>query len=167
MAGLQIRPATSADLDRVWQLWKIIMDQKIYFPYDDSYTREQIEAGWINLTNSIHVAEQEGTIVGAYILKPNQPGYGSHIANAAYLVDTQVRSQGIGAQLCAHSVATAGVLGYRGLQFNLVVSTNKAAIRVWQANGFKIIGTVPGGFYHVELGYVDAYIFFRDLTDVV
>ena len=50
------------------------------------------------------------------------------------------------------------------MQFNLVVSTNVSAVRAWQANGFEIIGTVPGGFYHYELGYVDAYIFFKDLT---
>lgn len=164
MSGLQIRPATTADLDTVWQFWKTIMDQKIYFPYDDSYTREQIEDSWINLSNAIHIAEKEGTMVGAYILKPNQPGYGDHIANAAYMVDTKSRGKGIGDQLCAHSVTVARELGYRGIQFNLVVSTNKAAIRAWQTNGFEIIGTVPGGFRHYELGYVDAYIFFKSLV---
>ncbi|PHN03219.1 GNAT family N-acetyltransferase [Flavilitoribacter nigricans] len=164
MASLQIRPATTADLEAVWHLWKTIMDQKVYFPYDDTYTREQIEESWINLSNAIFVAETETEIVGAYILKPNQPGYGKHIANAAYMVDTRARGQGIGDQLCAHSVAAARTLGYRGMQFNLVVSTNKAAIRTWQANGFSIIGTVPGGFYQEGLGYVDAHIFFMDLT---
>ena len=163
MYSIYIRPASAADLGAVWQLWKAIMDQQVYFPYDSSYSREQIEESWINLNYPIYIAEQQEKVVGAYILKPNQPGYGSHIVNAAYLVDTQVRGQGIGSRLCAHSIEAAKALQYRGMQFNLVVSTNEAAIRVWKSHGFKIIGTVPGGFFHQELGYVDAFIFFKDL----
>ena len=164
MSHLSIRPATPADLDAVWYLWKAVVDQKIYFPYDETYSRAQMEATWINLDNAVFVADLDGQIVGAYILRPNQPGYGKHIANAAYLVDAQIRGQKIGTQLCAHSIQAAKNLGYRGMQFNLVVSTNESAVRAWKANGFEIIGTTPGGFYHHELGYVDTYIFFKDLT---
>lgn len=158
-----IREARPADIDYIWQFWRTIMEQKVYFPYDETYTREQIEASWINFENAMYVAEKNGVVVGAYILKPNQPGYGKHIVNAAYMVDTEFRGGGIGTLLCEHSIATARVLGYRGMQFNLVVSTNESAVRAWKANGFEIIGTVPGGFYHYEQGYVDAYIFFKDL----
>lgn len=163
--SLHIRPAHAADLEPVWRLWKDVMDQKIYFPYDVSYSRSQIEAAWINLENAVYVADLDDAVVGAYILKPNQPGYGKHIANAAYMVDTTQRGLGIGTLLCRHSVEAARELGYRGLQFNLVVSTNESAVRAWRANGFEIIGTIPGGFYHHELGYVDAYIFFKDLVN--
>ena len=163
--NLVIRAADHGDLEKVWLLWKQIMDEKIYFPHDDSCSRESIEKSWINLDNHIYVAEMNEIIVGAYILKPNQPGYGKHIANASYMVDAGYRGKGLGKQLCAHSIITAREALYRGMQFNLVVDTNAEAVRAWQANGFEIIGTVPGGFYHVEKGYVDAYIFFRDLTE--
>lgn len=162
-AANTIRLATSQDLDAVWQMWKGIIAQKIYYPYDESYTREQIEAGWINLGNLIGVAEIEGKVAGAYIIKANQPGYGSHVANAAYMVDTAFRGKGIGRQLCAHSLEAAKAAGYRAMQFNLVVSTNAAAIRTWEAFGFKRIGTLPEGFYQEGLGYVDAYIYYRFL----
>lgn len=158
-----IRPATVEDLDAVWRMWKAIMAQKIYYPYDESYTREQIEASWINLDNLICVAETDGQVTGAYIVKPNQPGYGSHVANAAYMVDTAHRGKGIGKQLCAHSVEAAKAAGYRAMQFNLVVSTNTAAIRAWEAFGFNRIGVVPEGFFQEGVGYVDAYIFHRFL----
>lgn len=164
-SNISVRLAEEKDLDEVWRLWKIIMDQKVYFPYDDSFSREQIESIWINMENPIGVAEQNGQIVGAYILKTNQPGYGDHIVNAAYMVDTSQRGQGIGSLLCGHSVEIARKLNYRGMQFNLVVSTNTGAIKVWKAHGFEIIGTIPGGFYHVEKGYVDAHIFFKKLTN--
>lgn len=165
-ATISIRPATTADdLEVVWQMWKEVMDQKIYFPYDDSYSKEQIEAVWINLRNPIYVAEIDGSIVGAYILRPNQPAYGDHIANAAYMVSSRARGQGIGSLLCEHSIQAGRKLGYRGMQFNLVVSTNTAAIRIWEAHGFQLIGTVPGGFRHHIAGFVDAHIFFRSLLE--
>ena len=159
--SINIRTATAKDLDAVWQMWKTIMEQKVYYPYDASYTRTDIEASWVNLKNHIYVASQDENIVGAYIMKANQPGYGGHIANAAYMVNTAYRGQSIGHQLCAHSIQMASEAGYRALQFNLVVSTNKSAIKVWLDNGFEIIGTIPDGFFHVEQGYVDAYIFYR------
>ncbi|WP_025667049.1 GNAT family N-acetyltransferase [Aquimarina megaterium] len=160
---IHIRPANKKDLEAIWSLWKVVVDQKIYFPYDDSFSREHIENSWINLNNNCFVAELEKEIIGAYILKPNQPGYGNHIANASYMVDSQKRGMGLGHQLCAHSIDAAKELGYYAMQFNLVVSTNAAAIKVWLANGFEIIGTIPGGFKHFEKGYVDAHVFYRKL----
>jgi ribosomal protein S18 acetylase RimI-like enzyme len=162
---LIIRPASSDDLEDIWRMWKDIMDQKVYFAFDDQTTKEDIIKSWINLNNHCFVAEKVNSIVGAYILKPNQPGYGKHIANASYLVDTTFRGGGIGHQLCVHSIESAKKIGFRGMQFNFVVSTNTMAIRIWERYGFEIIGTIPGGFYHVEKGYVDVYIFFKDLTN--
>lgn len=158
-----IRPAQAADLHQIWNLWKEIMEQKIYYPYDSTYTKKDIEKSWINLNNRCYVAEQSNQIIGAYILKDNQPGYGKHIANAAYMVDNKARGKGLGKKLCAHSVLSAKEAGYRGMQFNLVVSTNTGAIKVWLSEGFEIIGTIPEGFYHVKKGYVDAHIFYKNL----
>ena len=169
---VSIRKAQKEDLEEVWRMWLEIMDQKVFYPYDDTYQRKDIESEWVNLDNVMFVAtvlvpENDGQlqIVGAYILKANQPGYGKHIVNAAYMVSSHCRGKGIGSALCQHSIGTAQRHGYRGMQFNLVVSTNEAAIRVWKANGFQIIGTVPEGFYHAgKEEYVDAYIFFRSLV---
>lgn len=160
---VHIRLAQAADLEHIWNLWKDIMDQKVYYSYDDTYTRDDIEKIWINLKHLCYVAEDARRIVGAYIIKDNQPGHGKHIANASYMVDTKIRNKGIGQQLCAHSLISAKEAGYRAMQFNLVVSTNTNAIKVWKAHGFKIIGTIPEGFYHFEQGYVDAHIFYKKL----
>jgi ribosomal protein S18 acetylase RimI-like enzyme len=79
------------------------------------------------------------------------------------MVHPDQRGKGIGGDLCRHSLQIAKVLGYRGMQFNLVVSTNTGAVALWQRLGFRIIGTIPGGFKHQKLGYVDAYIMFREI----
>lgn len=158
-----IRAAIENDLERVWQLFKGIIDEDVYFAYDHTTTREQIEASWVNLKNYVYIAEIDGQIAGSFIVKPNQPGHGAHIANAAYMVDPAFRGHGIGRFLGLHSVAIAREAGFRGMQFNMVVSTNKEAVHLWQSLGFDIIGTVPGGFLHKQEGYVDAYIMFQSL----
>ncbi len=62
-----------------------------------------------------------------------------------------------------NEIKTAKELGYKAMQFNFVVSKNKAAVNLWQSVGFKIIGTIPQGFNHKVLGYVDAHIMFREV----
>ena len=42
------------------------------------------------------------------------------------------------------------------MQYNLVVSTNTGAVRLWQKHWFAIVGTLPGAFQHATLGYVRA-----------
>jgi len=65
--------------------------------------------------------------------------------------------------MCEHSQDQARAFGYRSMQFNLVVSTNEGAVRLWQKLGFAIVGTLPGAFHHTRLGYVDAYVMFKHL----
>ncbi len=52
------------------------------------------------------------------------------------------------------------------MQFNLVVSTNEVAVRLWKKHGFVTVGTLPGAFQHKVQGYVDAYVMFKPLASV-
>lgn len=158
-----VRPAGEADLERVWEMFKNVIDEGIYYPYDATSTRQEIERTWVNLNNPIVVAEENGQIIGAYILRHNQAGYGNHIVNAAYMVDPLFRGQKTGRLLGEHSIRYARELGFYAMQFNYVVSTNTGAVRLWQKLGFEIIGTVPGGFRHKDFGLVDVYIMFLKL----
>jgi ribosomal protein S18 acetylase RimI-like enzyme len=54
--------------------------------------------------------------------------------------------------------------GFRAMQFNLLVSTNETAVRLWQKLGFQIVGTLPGAFRHSRLGYVDAFVMYKQLV---
>jgi ribosomal protein S18 acetylase RimI-like enzyme len=161
---LKIRIATPADLDHLWELFNGIIEEKIYYPYTPGTPRSQLEKTWINAANISYIALYDGQVAGAYILRPNQEGYGNHIANGAYMVSPSYRNLGIGKNLALHSLVVAREAGYKGMQYNLVVSTNKAAVKLWQDIGFEIIATVPGGFKHYIKGYVDAYIMFQKLV---
>jgi len=66
------------------------------------------------------------------------------------------------AMLKKYEVSAAEV-GYHGMQFNAVVSTNTRAIGLWRSLGFDIVGTVPGAFRHAVHGPVDLHIMYREL----
>lgn len=160
---ITIRKAVSTDLDLLWELFNGIIEEKIYYPYLPGTPRKKLEKVWINLDNIAYIALYDDQPAGAYILRPNQAGFGDHIANGAYMVSPQYRNLGIGRKLALHSLEAARKAGYKGMQYNLVVSTNISAVKLWQDIGFEIIATVPGGFKHYIKGYVDAYIMFQKL----
>src|SRR5205807_838810 len=102
-------------------------------------------------------------VAGAYKLRPNHPGYGSHVANGSYMVARAWRGHHLGRLLGEHSIAAAQELGYRALQYNAVISSNTGAVRLWTSLGFEVIGRVPGGFMHPDLGEADLLILHRFL----
>jgi ribosomal protein S18 acetylase RimI-like enzyme len=61
------------------------------------------------------------------------------------------------------SLKEAKKLGYKAMQFNIVVKTNDKAVRLWKKLGFQIIGEIPEAFNHRQLGLVNAFIMFRKL----
>jgi len=60
-------------------------------------------------------------------------------------------------------LSEARQFGFLAMQFNYVISTNTAAIRLWQDLGFAIVGTLANAFRHPEKGYVDVYVMYRAL----
>jgi L-amino acid N-acyltransferase YncA len=158
-----IRAATQADEDAVWSIFHAVVTPGDTYVFDPQVPREEALAYWFRPGTHTYVAESGGQVVGTYILKPNQPGLGSHVANAAFMVSPGARGSGVGRRMGEHCLAEARRLGFRAMQFNFVVSTNEAAVRLWQQLGFQIIGTLPGAFQHSQRGLVDAYVMFRTL----
>src|SRR5438094_8539942 len=135
------------------------------YTFDPEISRDEALAYWLDPSNRCYVAEREGNVVGTYILRRNQPGLGSHVANAAFMVSPEVQGLGVGRAMGEHSLSEARRLGFRAMQFNFVVSTNESAVRLWHQLGFKIVGTLPGVFRHREKGFVDAYVMFCPLDE--
>jgi ribosomal protein S18 acetylase RimI-like enzyme len=99
-------------------------------------------------------------------LVANQRDLGSHVANASFMVHPGYSGKGAGREMGLHCLREAKKAGYLAMQFNFVVSTNRAAVSLWQKLGFSIVGTLPKAFLHQSLGYVDAYVMYRFLDDV-
>ena len=159
-----IRQFQSADWPSLWPILQSVFAAGDTYAFSPTSTEAEIHSAWVTLPQSTFVATTgAGAVIGTYILKPNQPGLGSHVCNCGYVVAESARGQGVAAALCEHSQAQARTLGYRAMQFNLVVSTNAVAVRLWQKLGFAIVGTLPGAFRHSQLGYVDAYVMHKTL----
>jgi L-amino acid N-acyltransferase YncA len=161
--GVAIRPATDADRDIVWEIFRATIAPGDAFVYDPNTPREEAIAYWFAKGTRTYVAEREGRVVGSYILRANRPGLGDHVANAGFMVAPEARGFGIGRTMGEHALEEARRLGYRAMQFNFVISTNESAVHLWQELGFKIVGTLPGAFRHARKGFVDAHVMFRFL----
>ena len=150
----------------MWALLEPVFRAGETFPHDPAITEAEALMAWVAQSRAVMVAvDATGALVGTYYLRPNSLALGAHVANAGYVVAKYCRRQGIGSRLCQHSLQAARRLGFRLMQFNLVVSTNTAGIRCWQRNGFQVVGTLPGAFRHRRLGYVDALVMVQALVE--
>jgi ribosomal protein S18 acetylase RimI-like enzyme len=162
---LTIREASDPDRDAVWEIFHAVIAGGDTYVFAPETPRDDALAYWFQPGTRSYVAESGGRVVGTYILRPNRPGLGSHVSNAAFMVSPSARGLGIGRAMGEHCLGEARRLGYRSMQFNFVVSTNEAAVRLWQRLGFTIVGTLPGAFRHRTRGFVDAYVMFRSLLE--
>jgi len=160
---MKIRPATKADRDAIWNIFRQVVAPGDTYALDPNISREDALAYWFAPGTHTYIAEADGRISGTYILRPNQAGGGSHVANAGFMVSASARGEGIGRAMAEHCLSEARRLGFRAMQFNFVVSTNTSAIRLWQELGFEIVGTLPGAFQHPENGFVDVYVMYHSL----
>lgn len=158
---MNIRPATPADHDAVWEIFHEVIATGDTYVFDPAMPRDEALAYWFHEGTRTYVAEADGKIVGTYIFKANQPGLGSHVANASFMVSSAARGLGAGKRMGEHCLAEARAAGFRAMQFNIVISTNEVAVRLWQKLGFSIVGTVPEAYRHARLGYVDAHVMYR------
>jgi L-amino acid N-acyltransferase YncA len=162
---MKIHPATETDRDAIWNIFHEVVADGDTYSLDPNISREDALAYWFAAGTHTYVAEQPAIgIAGTYILRPNQSGGGSHVANAGFMVSASARGKGIGRAMAEHCLSEARRLGFRAMQFNHVISTNAAAIQLWQDLGFEIVGTLPDAFHHPEKGFVDVYVMYRSLV---
>lgn len=162
---MNIRLAHAGDREQVWEIFSTVIRSGDTYVFDPNTPREAFGDLWFSPHMETYVLEEQGKILGTYIIRPNQVGLGSHIGNCSYMVHIAAQGRGLGNRLCAHSLQRGRELGFTGIQFNIVVSTNQAALALWKKWGFTIIGTTPKGFRHARLGLVDTHILYRDLDD--
>lgn len=164
--SINMRALEEADWPAVWELMRPIIRAGETYPYALDMTSDEARGMWIDVTTATYVAESEAQeILGTYYIKANQPTLGAHVANCGYMVAENARGRGVGSMMCEHSQQEALRLGFRAMQYNLVVKSNAASVHLWQKMGFGIVGELPGAFHHPRHGYVDAYVMYKELTD--
>ena len=160
---IQIRKAESKDQDSIWQILHQVIAGGDSYVFAPESSREVMLDYWCGADKHTYVAEIENAIVGTFIIKDNFPDLGSHVANASYMTLPAAMGKGIGRAMGEFSLKEAKKLGYRAMQFNIVVKNNERAIRLWQRLGFEIIGEIPEAFHYRKESYIDACIMWRRL----
>ncbi|MVM34471.1 GNAT family N-acetyltransferase [Spirosoma sp. HMF4905] len=160
---IDIRKATSADRDSIWEIIQPVIAGGDTYAFDPNSSKEKMLAYWYGPDRHTYVAELNGNLVGTFVLRDNQPDLGSHIANGSYMTSPAASGQGVGKAMGEFSIVEARRLGYKAMQFNIVVKSNERAVRLWQKLGFAIIGEIPEAFNHKQNGLTNAYIMYRKL----
>ena len=160
--ALKIRSFDEDDWPDFWPIFIDVITTGETYALDPSLTSQQAQDFW---TRDQHVVTiREGSrLLGSAKMGPNRPAQGSHIGTASFMVSRQARGRGVGRALGEYVVQWHRDHGFRGIQFNAVVSTNTSAIALWQGLGFAIVGTVPGAFELPSGDYADLLVMFLDL----
>ena len=158
-----IRIASESDRDAVWQIIKAVIATGDTYVFDPDSPESEMVDYWFSPEKHVYIAEADGAVVGTFWLKPNQPGLGSHVCNAAYMVAPDAAGKGTGRAMAEYSLKEARRLGFTAMQFNFVVKSNIAAVKLWQSIGMEIIGEIPNAFDHKREGLTNAYIMYREL----
>jgi ribosomal protein S18 acetylase RimI-like enzyme len=160
---IEIRNATPEDSDQIWEIIREVISKGDTYTFDPNTSKETMLNYWYGADRYTYVAIDKTKIVGTFMIRDNQPGLGSHIANGSYMVSEAAAGKGIGKKMGEFSFAEAKRFGYTAMQFNIVIKSNRRAVNLWQNLRFKIIGEIPDAFNHKENGMTSAYIMYRKL----
>ena len=160
-----IRLATPEDAQAILDIIEPVFRAGETYAVPRDLTGDKALAYWFADGHEVFVFETDGEILGTYFLQANQRGGGSHVANCGYITAQRASGKGIARAMCVHSLAHARTRGFKAMQFNFLVSTNERAVKLWQSLGFAEVGRLPKAFLHPSLGYVDALVMFRSLSE--
>jgi ribosomal protein S18 acetylase RimI-like enzyme len=160
---MEIREISPDEFVAVWPVFQAVIESGDTYAYPPGMTMDEARVLWTSPPSRTFAAWDGGEVVGCYMLKPNQPGLGSHVANCGYMVAPAARGRGLGGMLCEHSLATARTAGFLAMQFNAVVASNVAAVNLWQKHGFVVVGRIPKAFRHAKEGLTDILVMHRFL----
>ncbi len=161
-----IRTAVDTDWPRIYPFFAAIVAAGETYAYPEGLDEDATRPLWMEPPPS-HVAvavdEADGTVLGSVKVGPNRPGRGAHVSTASFMVDPAHHGHGVGRALGRYALGWARSAGYRAMQFNAVVETNEAAVRLWRSLGFEVIGTVPEAFRHPRYGFVGLHVMYQRL----
>ena len=166
MAALTLLPYAESDLPDFAPVFRAIVDAGETYAYPTGLSDTAVQALWWEAPpgHTVIARDAGGRFLGSAKMGPNRPSRGAHIGTASFMVADAARGLGVGRALLDYVIDWHRRAGFAGIQFNAVVETNTAAVRLWQSAGFAIIGTVPGAFDSRAHGRVGLHVMFLPLT---
>lgn len=166
MDEIYISKTKESDWQSIWKIIEPVFRAGETYAFSPDISAAEGHRIWMKIPTVTYIAkDKNNNILGTYFIKPNQPALGSHVCNCGYIVSEKARGKGVASLMCQHSQHEAKRLGFWAMQFNLVVSTNKVAVNLWQKLGFEIVGRLTGAFKHSKYGFVDAFVMYKKLEN--
>lgn len=144
--SIEVKQFTIEDIEAANAIWNEVVEEGIAFPQTEILDEKTGAEFFMSQSFTGVAYDEHGNAVGMYILHPNNVGRCGHICNASYAVKGEMRGQHIGEILVKHCMEKARELGFSVLQFNAVVATNTAALKLYKRLGFTQLGIIPDGF---------------------
>ncbi len=143
-------------------IWNEVVEEGIAFPQKECLDETSADAFFQEQTyTGIAIDTETDTVVGLYILHPNNVGRCGHIANASFAVASKLRGLHLGEKLVCDCLEKAKEKGFRIMQFNAVVDSNIHARHLYERLGFRDLGMIPGGFLMKDGRYEDIHMMYR------
>lgn len=145
--GIKVKAFQKGDAKDVVAIWNRVVCDGVAFPQETPFSDEEGERFFSEQTyTGVAYRENTGEIVGVYVLHPNFVGRCSHIAFSAFAVKDTARGMGVGEALVTDCKKTARSFGFKAIQLNVVVASNKAALGLYKKCGLSPIGCIKNGF---------------------
>lgn len=163
MHSITVRQYNDTDETAMIRIWNEVVEEGIAFPQEEILNEKTGHVFFASQTYCGVAVDTSGTVLGLYILHPNNIGRCGHICNASYAVRKENRGEHIGETLVKDCLQKGKELGYRILQFNAVVATNLHARHLYERLGFVRLGTIPNGFRMRDGHYEDICPYYYEL----
>ncbi len=161
--NINVRKYEKKDIKEMTEIWNEVVEDGIAFPQEEKLNETQAEKFFSSQTFCGVAENENGEVLGLYILHPNNVGRCGHIANASYAVSKNCRGLHIGEKLVKHCLLTAKENNFKILQFNAVVESNIHARHLYERLGFKLLGIVPEGFRLKNGAYENICLYYISL----
>lgn len=160
---ITVRKYTEADLLAMVEVWNEVVAEGVAFPQEELLNAESGAEFFALQTYSAVAEDENGIVVGLYILHPNNVGRCGHICNASFAVRKSLRGLHIGEKLVSDCLVQGRAHNFGVLQFNAVVAGNIHARHLYERLGFTQLGTIPQGFRMKDGHYEDICPYYHRL----
>ena len=116
-----IREYTEKDIEDLIRIWNEVVTEGNAFPQEECLDTETGKA-FFSSQSYTGVAENNGAIIGLYVLHPNNVGRCSQICNASYAVSSEARGQ----HICRRIIASDSIADFQWNKFPAVTFFNFA-----------------------------------------
>ncbi len=161
--SITVREYGENDIKGMISVWNEVVRDGVAFPQTEELDFKSGKKFFAEQSCCAVAVDENGEILGMYILHPNNIGRCGHICNASYAVSSSAREKGVGRKLVSDCLERAKKYGFKILQFNAVVKTNKPARKLYESLGFVGLGVIPKGFLMKDGHYEDICPYYKEL----